>query len=52
VGRVVIDKPAADISDVSEIQHAYLGGHRPRRTSPEQAGPAQDRPAARPVTSD
>jgi branched-chain amino acid transport system ATP-binding protein len=28
VGRVVIDKPASEITDVSEIQHAYLGGHR------------------------
>jgi branched-chain amino acid transport system ATP-binding protein len=27
VGRVVIDKPAAEIEDVAEIQHAYLGGH-------------------------
>jgi branched-chain amino acid transport system ATP-binding protein len=27
VGRVVIDKPASEIKDVSEIQHAYLGGH-------------------------
>ena len=52
VGRGVIDKPAADISDVSEIQHAYLGGHRPPRPGPQQAGPAHDRPAARPVTSD
>jgi branched-chain amino acid transport system ATP-binding protein len=29
VGRVVIDKPAGEIADVSEIQHAYLGGLRP-----------------------
>jgi branched-chain amino acid transport system ATP-binding protein len=28
VGRVVIDKPAADITDITEIQHAYLGGLR------------------------
>ena len=28
VGRVVIDKPAGQITDVTEIQHAYLGGHR------------------------
>jgi branched-chain amino acid transport system ATP-binding protein len=26
VGRVVIDKPASEIKDVSEVQHAYLGG--------------------------
>jgi branched-chain amino acid transport system ATP-binding protein len=28
VGRVVIDKPAAGIADIAEIQHAYLGGYR------------------------
>jgi branched-chain amino acid transport system ATP-binding protein len=28
VGRVVIDRPASEIEDVLEIQHAYLGGHR------------------------
>jgi branched-chain amino acid transport system ATP-binding protein len=30
VGRVVIDKPADQVTDVTEIQHAYLGGHRPK----------------------
>jgi branched-chain amino acid transport system ATP-binding protein len=48
VGRVVIDKPADQIADVSEIQHAYLGGHRPGRPAqaarpPEQAAPAASR---------
>jgi branched-chain amino acid transport system ATP-binding protein len=28
VGRVVIDKPAAEIESAAEIHHAYLGGHR------------------------
>ncbi|MCW2933514.1 MAG: High-affinity branched-chain amino acid transport ATP-binding protein LivF [Actinomycetia bacterium] len=30
VGRVVIDKPASAITDVSQLQHAYLGGFRKR----------------------
>jgi branched-chain amino acid transport system ATP-binding protein len=33
VGRVVIDKPADQITDVTEIQHAYLGGHRAKSSS-------------------
>jgi branched-chain amino acid transport system ATP-binding protein len=37
VGRVVIDKPADQITDVAEIQHAYLGGHRAK--SPGQSVP-------------
>jgi branched-chain amino acid transport system ATP-binding protein len=50
VGRVVIDKPAGQIADVSEIQHAYLGGHRPGRPAqaaltPEQAAQAASRQA-------
>jgi branched-chain amino acid transport system ATP-binding protein len=36
VGRVVIDRPAGQISDLAEIQRAYLGGHRPSGL----AGPA------------
>jgi branched-chain amino acid transport system ATP-binding protein len=34
VGHVVIDKPASAISDVSELQHAYLGGLRRRPPAP------------------
>jgi branched-chain amino acid transport system ATP-binding protein len=37
VGRVVIDRPASEIADVSEIQHAYLGGHR--RKPPDSHAP-------------
>jgi branched-chain amino acid transport system ATP-binding protein len=38
VGRVVIDKPADQISDISEIQHAYLGGHRAKSPSQPVTG--------------
>jgi len=34
VGHVVIDKPASAIADVSELQHAYLGGLRKRPPAP------------------
>lgn len=34
VGRVVIDRPAREIDDVSVIRSAYLGGRRDRPASP------------------
>ena len=40
VGRVVIDKPAGQITDVAEIQHGYLGGHRPGGPASQDTGGA------------
>ena len=43
VGRVVIDRPAREIEDVSVIRSAYLGGRRDRPAIP----PSSDCSAAR-----
>jgi branched-chain amino acid transport system ATP-binding protein len=44
VGRVVIDRPAAEIEDVSVIRSAYLGGGRDRPAAP--TAPPPEPPAA------
>jgi branched-chain amino acid transport system ATP-binding protein len=41
VGRVVIDRPAREIEDVSVIRSAYLGGRRDRPSTPPTPTPEQ-----------
>jgi branched-chain amino acid transport system ATP-binding protein len=47
VGRVVIDRPAREIEDVSVIRSAYLGGRRERPAMPA-APPTQTAPPTLP----
>ena len=47
VGRVVVDRPAREIEDVSVIRSAYLGGRRERPTAP----PTQTTPPAQTTAS-